>query len=54
MRLVQCGRMVRFVPWAPAEPLQCGKTRDRRNAMADYQEFLDGIDRKAYHEGEWQ
>ena len=22
--------------------------------MADYQEFLDGIDRKAYHEGEWQ
>lgn len=22
--------------------------------MANYQEFLDGIDRKAYHEGEWQ
>ena len=22
--------------------------------MADYQEFLDGIDRAAYHEGEWQ
>lgn len=22
--------------------------------MADYQAFLDGIDRKAYHEGEWQ
>lgn len=22
--------------------------------MADYQEFLDGVDRKAYHEGEWQ
>ena len=22
--------------------------------MADYQEFLDTIDRAAYHEGEWQ
>jgi len=22
--------------------------------MADYKEFLDKIDRKAYHEGEWQ
>ena len=22
--------------------------------MVDYKEFLDGIDRKAYHEGEWQ
>ncbi len=22
--------------------------------MADYKEFLDGIDRAAYHEGEWQ
>ena len=22
--------------------------------MADYQEFLDSIDRAAYHEGEWQ
>ena len=22
--------------------------------MADYQEFLDGVDRAAYHEGEWR
>ena len=22
--------------------------------MVDYQGFLDSIDRKAYHEGEWQ
>ena len=22
--------------------------------LFNYQEFLDGIDRKAYHEGEWQ
>ena len=22
--------------------------------MANYQEFLDGINREAYHEGEWQ
>ena len=22
--------------------------------MADYQEFLDGVDREAYHEGEWR